>query len=151
MSKSVKINVDAMNTASDSPNAHERPLWRSMWRGWCRKCPNCGQGPLLHRYVKVNHACSHCQEELHHHRSDDGPAYFTILIVGHVVAPLMLWVFVEFRPEPLWMLVGFVTLAVGLCAYLLPRIKGAFVAFQWARLLHGFGGETENVPQVGKI
>jgi uncharacterized protein (DUF983 family) len=27
---------------------------------------------------------------------------------------------------------------VGLSLYLLPRLKGAMIGFQWARLMHGF-------------
>ena len=27
---------------------------------------------------------------------------------------------------------------------LLPRFKGAIVAFQWAKRMHGFGGETDD-------
>jgi len=36
------------------------------------------------------------------------------------------------------------TLVVSLLV--LPRIKGALVAYQWALRMHGFGGETEDEP-----
>lgn len=118
--------------------AADRPLGRALWRGFRRRCPNCGAGRMLHSYVKVNDACAACGEDLCHHRADDGPAYLTILIVGHLMAPILLLVFPIWRPEPL---VLFATFAVGclvLSLYLLPRLKGAVVAFQWARRMHGF-------------
>ena len=71
----------------------DRPLKPAILRGWRRRCPNCGSGPMLRGYLKVRDNCPVCGEALHHHRADDGPAYLTILIVGHVMAPLILIVF----------------------------------------------------------
>ncbi|MDQ7069804.1 MAG: DUF983 domain-containing protein [Rhodobacterales bacterium] len=116
----------------------ERPLKPALWNGWRRKCPNCGNGPLLKTYLKVRDTCPVCREELHHHRADDGPAYLTILIVGHLMAPLLLIVFETWRPEPMVLFTIFALGCVGLSLYLLPRLKGVVVAFQWARLMHGF-------------
>jgi uncharacterized protein (DUF983 family) len=116
----------------------ERPLWPSVFKGFRRRCPNCGSGPLLKGYLKVRDNCTVCREELHHHRADDGPAYLTILLVGHLMAPLLHIVFVQFRPEPLVLFTIFAIGCVALSLYLLPRLKGAIVGFQWARMMHGF-------------
>lgn len=116
-----------------------RALWPAMARGWRRKCPHCGSGPLFTGYLKVTRTCGVCREELHHQRADDGPAHMTILIVGHVMAPLLLFVFTTWRPDPLILFTIFAVGATALSLYLLPRLKGAMVAFQWARHLHGFG------------
>lgn len=115
-----------------------RPMRPAMLRGWRRRCPSCGAGPMLRGYLKVRDTCPVCQEELYHHRADDGPAYLTILIVGHVMAPVMLWVFTTFRPQPLILATVFSIGCVALSLYLLPRLKGAMVGFQWARRMHGF-------------
>lgn len=123
------------NTKNDT----ERLLKPALWNGWRRKCPNCGNGPLLKTYLKVRDTCPVCREELHHHRADDGPAYLTILIVGHLMAPLLLIAFEIWRPEPMVLFTIFALGCVGLSLYLLPRLKGVVVAFQWARLMHGFG------------
>ncbi|MDR9393103.1 DUF983 domain-containing protein [Roseovarius sp. SYSU LYC5161] len=120
----------------------ERPLMPAIFKGFRRKCPNCGSGPLLKSYLKVRNSCTVCREELHHHRADDGPAYLTILIVGHIMAPMLHIVFVAWRPEPLVLFTVFATGCVALSLYLLPRLKGMIVAFQWARLMHGFGGKA---------
>lgn len=117
----------------------DRPLQQAMFRGWRRRCPNCGSGPMLKGYLKVRDTCPVCHEELHHHRADDGPAYLTILIVGHVMAPLILIVFMRWRPDPLILATIFSVGTVALSLWLLPRLKGALVGIQWAKRMHGFG------------
>ena len=116
-----------------------RDLKRAMTRGWRRRCPSCGSGPMMRSYLAVRDNCPICHEELHHHRADDGPAYLTLLIVGHVMAPLIIWAFTTFRPEPMVLASVFTVGCVALSLYLLPRLKGAIVGLQWAKRLHGFG------------
>ncbi|NNE87277.1 MAG: DUF983 domain-containing protein [Silicimonas sp.] len=117
----------------------DRNVRSAMLRGWRRKCPQCGTGPMMKAYLKVRDTCPVCDEELHHHRADDGPAYLTILIVGHIMAPLLIWAFTEFRPEPMVLATSFTVGCVALSLYLLPRLKGAIVGLQWAKRLYGFG------------
>ena len=127
----------------------DRPLKPALRRGWSRLCPNCGKGEMLYKYLKVHDKCQNCSQNLYHHRADDGPAYLTILIVGHILAPLLHIVFVQFRPDPWIMAIGFGTGCVVLSLYFLPRIKGSIVAFQWARGLNGFGRDTSgNIAKI---
>ena len=56
-----------------------------------------------------------------------------------LMAPLILWSFVRFRPDPLILFSVFSVCTVALSLYLLPRLKGVLVAIQWARRMHGFG------------
>ena len=118
----------------------ERALGPALHKGWRRRCPNCGSGSLMKSYLKVHDECSVCRQEFYHHRADDGPAYLTILIVGHLMAPLLLYSFVTWRPEPLVLFTIFALGCVALSLYLLPRLKGAIIGFQWARGMHGFDG-----------
>ncbi|WP_434614208.1 DUF983 domain-containing protein [Tabrizicola sp. M-4] len=120
----------------------DRPLRQAMLRGWRRRCPCCGSGPMLRGYLKVREICPVCGEALHHQRADDGPAYLTILIVGHLMAPIILWAFTRYRPDPLVLASVFSVGTVALSLYLLPRLKGALVAVQWAKRMHGFGGRA---------
>lgn len=90
-------------------------------------------------YLKVRDNCAVCGEPLHHHRADDGPAYMTILIVGHLMAPSLVWAFVEFRPDPIVLASVFSVGCVTLSLWMLPRLKGLIVGFQWAKRMHGFG------------
>jgi uncharacterized protein (DUF983 family) len=122
---------------TEPPN---RPLARAMSRGFCGKCPDCGQGAIFYRYLKVSDACPVCGEELHHHRahdldqypSDDGPAYFTILLTGHlVVAPLLLFPFIW--KSPVGIVIPAVLIPLTLFTLLfLPRVKGAVVGMLYA-------------------
>lgn len=130
-----------MTTESNLPE--NRPVKPALLRGWRRKCPNCGSGPLLSDYLTVRDHCPVCGEELHHHRADDGPAWATILISGHILAPLMLVIFEVFRPEGWVMALGFSIFFLFLALFLLPRLKGVFVALQWAKRMHGFGDEPD--------
>ncbi|MEO7380110.1 MAG: DUF983 domain-containing protein [Paracoccaceae bacterium] len=123
----------------------ERPLWPALRRGWSCRCPKCGAGPMMRAYLKVRDHCPVCGEAFHHHRADDGPAYLTILIVGHILAPLIYFVFTTYRPEPLVMASIFTVLTVALALFLLPRLKGVLVALQWAKRMHGFGAIPDPV------
>ena len=92
-------------------------------------------------FLKVTDTCAACGQDLHHHRADDGPAYLTILVVGHVMAPLIHVLFTKFRPEPLVFASILTVICVALSLYLLPRLKGLVVGIQWAKRMHGFGQE----------
>ena len=116
----------------------ERLVKPAIIRGWKRTCPKCGSGPLMNGYLKVNDECAVCAQELYHQRADDGPAYITILVSGHILAPLMLIVFELFRPDPIVLSVGFSIIFIAMALYLLPRLKGALVGLQWAKRMHGF-------------
>src|SRR4029079_10295248 len=101
-----------------------RPVLDSLWRGGALKCPACGKGAMFRRSLKVVDACPHCGEELHHHRADDAPPYFTIVIVGHVVVGLVLAVEMAYRP-PLWLHAAlWLPLTVILALLILP-VRGA--------------------------
>src|SRR3954469_2658296 len=120
------------------PQPPRRDFSTAIRRGLMGRCPNCGKGKLFRAYLKVADSCPACGEDLHHHRADDAPAYFVILIVGHIVVPLVLLVETEFAPPYWvhWML--WVPLTLGLALGLLPPIKGAIVGWQWAHEMHGF-------------
>jgi uncharacterized protein (DUF983 family) len=88
--------------------------------------------------LRVSDSCPACGEELLHHRADDAPPYFTIVLVGHIVLPLLMMVELAFAP-PVWLhLLLWLPLTAGLCLLLLPRVKGAIVGLQWAHRMHGF-------------
>lgn len=117
----------------------ERPAWPAIVRGLQKRCPACGKGPILRGYLKVCDTCPECGEEMLHHRADDGPAYLTILIVGHLLAPLLMFTFITWRPEPMTLITVFSLGTVALSLFLLPRLKGALIGVQWAKRMHGFG------------
>ena len=123
-----------------------RDLMQSLGRGLRGRCPNCGVGSLFTKYLKVAHSCSHCGEELHYHRADDAPPYFTILINGHLIVPLVLAMELAYQP-PFWLHAAVwlpVTVATAIAA--LPVVKGALVNYQWALYMHGFDPRERDKP-----
>jgi uncharacterized protein (DUF983 family) len=125
-----------------SPAGARRSLAQAMCRGFAQACPACGEGRQFKSYLKVVDACEACGEELHHHRADDAPPYFTITIVGHVIVAGVLMVEDLFAP-PSWVhALLWIPLILGLSLLLLPRIKGALVGLQWAFRMHGFAGKN---------
>lgn len=130
--------TNTVTPPSSVPTSEERPLRPAMLRGAKRCCPNCGAKTLFDGYLSVRDHCASCGEELHHQRADDGPAYITILVVGHIMAPFMHVYFTYIRPDPLVMASVLSVGCVALCLYLLPRIKGALIGIQWSRRMHGF-------------
>jgi len=137
--------VTITQSAAQAPRLPSRPVFASLVAGFRLRCPNCKRGALLRSYLKVVDHCSVCGEAFYHQRADDAPAYFTILIVGHLVLPAML-IALQLAPDPTWIhFVIWPLLAIGLTLTLLPRIKGALVALQWALRMHGFGDAEELV------
>jgi uncharacterized protein (DUF983 family) len=140
MSQSFELNTP-VSTAS-------RDAWLSLRRGLMGRCPNCGIGKIFKSYLKVNDRCPHCGEELFHHRADDAPPYFTILIVGHVVGAAMLTVEEIASDLPIWLhAIIWPSLTLILSLILLPMIKGALIDYQWALRMHGFetaGAKDQN-------
>jgi uncharacterized protein (DUF983 family) len=116
-----------------------RPVFGSLLRGAMLKCPACGIGSMFRRYLKVADHCSQCGEALHHHRADDAPPYFTMLIVGHVIVGGLLALERAFAP-PGWVQAAvWLPLTLIMTLLLLSRVKGALIGLQWALHMHGFG------------
>jgi uncharacterized protein (DUF983 family) len=115
-----------------SGSDRERSPREGLKRGLFRRCPNCGEGHLFHGYLKVEPRCEACGHENALYRADDGPAYFTILIVGHlVVAPLLCFSFIWTWPPAVVVALTFSLITIATLT-LLPLIKGAFIGVQWA-------------------
>ncbi len=141
-----------MTTVTVSPPI-ERAVMPALLRGARTTCPACGRGPLYRAFLKVHDTCPSCGEALHHQRADDAPAYFTMVIVGHVVVGGLLSVEQAFAP-PSWVQLSiWLPATVILSLLLLPRVKGMLIGMQWALRMHGFGGkedqpEPEPLPAV---
>jgi uncharacterized protein (DUF983 family) len=120
----------------------KRDVWTAMMRGWRGRCPNCGEGKLFRAFLKTNDNCSECGQDFSHHRADDLPAYLVIVIVGHIVVPIMLWVETNYAPPVVLQLAIYLPLTLVLSLLLLQPVKGAVVGLQWAFRMHGFD-ETE--------
>ena len=99
-------------------------------RGFLKKCPTCGNSPIFHKYIKTFKKCKSCGLNFSKYKSGDGPAYFTIFIVGHIIIPLILLLEKNLSPPLILQMFFWPILTIIFCLWLLPRVKGAFIAFQ---------------------
>jgi uncharacterized protein (DUF983 family) len=110
-------------------SSDRRPLGRSMLRGLRGRCPNCGTSKLFYRYLKVEPVCQTCGHDLDRYPADDGPAYFTILLVGHlVIVPFLILCGPLIWKAPLALLIpGALISVAAVTLAALPVIKGAVI------------------------
>lgn len=109
-----------------------------LMRGLLGRCPACGEGRLFRAFVKVADACDKCGEPFHHHRADDFPAYLTIILVGHVIVPLAMYVEVAYMLNYWLHAAIWLPQVLALSLGLLQPLKGLIVAMQWHMGMHGF-------------
>lgn len=113
-------------------------LGTALKRGFFGRCPACGEGHLFRAFVKVADHCEKCGEPFRYHRADDFPAYLVIVLVGHIVVPLVMWVEIAFQPSYWLHALLWTPMVVIMSVGLLQPIKGAIVAMQWQMGMHGF-------------
>jgi uncharacterized protein (DUF983 family) len=102
------------------------------------RCPCCGEGGLFRGYLKVADHCQYCGQDFTAQRADDGPAYVVILIMCHIMGFVLHLTFDSFRDDPLTLALILAAMAIAASLVMLPPVKGAFVAIQWAKRMHGF-------------
>ncbi|MGN6551659.1 MAG: DUF983 domain-containing protein [Pararhizobium sp.] len=130
--------------AAPGKSGGERDLGQALKRGFRNRCPHCGEGRLFRAFLKPVDHCAVCGEAMHHHRSDDLPAYLVVVIVGHVMVggwlgTEMLWHLSSWQHLAIW---GPVTASAAVL--LLQPVKGAVIGLQWANRMHGFGNAEDD-------
>ena len=113
---------------SHQANPWPKPSFATaVWRGLKGQCPACGKGKVFRGFLTVVRECQSCGAPLGLARADDAPPYFTILIVGHIIIPLMFVVERAHMP-PIWVMSAiFVPLTLVLAIGLLRPVKGGTV------------------------
>ena len=106
-------------------------------RGALGRCPRCGQGRLLHHYLKMVDRCSVCGEPFGHYRTDDAAPWLTILVVGHITVPIILICEMNFQLPLAVAFAIYLPLILGLTLFLLPRCKGIMAAILWTTKAEG--------------
>ena len=120
----------------DAGLVEKRDLWLSMKRGFRGRCPRCGEGKIFRAFLKVADKCDHCGQDFSGHRADDLPAYLVIVIVGHIVVPLALWIETNYSPPVALQLAIYLPLTLFASLLLLQPVKGSVVGLQWALRMH---------------
>lgn len=96
-------------------------------------------------YLKVAPQCPSCDQDFSAQKADDAPPFFTILIVGHIVVPLILVVEKIWAPPLVPSMIFWPIAILALSLWLAPRVKGAIVGLQWSARMHGFGNPEESL------
>jgi uncharacterized protein (DUF983 family) len=138
-----RVNTPTQVWTREPAGLEKRDLWLSMKRGFRGRCPRCGEGKLFRAFLKVANECGVCGLDFTPHRADDLPAYLVIVIVGHIVVPLALFIETDYSPPVALQLAVYLPLTLILSLLLLQPVKGAVVGLQWALRMHGF---DENGP-----
>lgn len=124
--------MTAYSAVSEPVEAESRSALLGIKRGVRRLCPHCGEGALFMGYLKVRPVCPACGHDNGHYRADDGPAYFTVLIVGHLfIAPVLFLPFIRDWSPALLCATTLPALAV-LTLALLRVAKGGLIGVLWS-------------------
>ncbi len=126
------------NTVGKADVVLPTSFWEAVKRGVLGKCPRCARGPLFRKWLKSVDACAACDQNWMHQRADDLPAYIAILVTGHVLAPILIALTLDFALSPLTIVALTIPPAVILVLAMLQPAKGAVIAVQWWHGLHGF-------------
>jgi uncharacterized protein (DUF983 family) len=110
----------------------KRNLWSALGRGLLGQCPRCGRAALFRAYLKQVESCPECQENWSEIRSDDAAPWLTIMIVGHVMAPVLISMSKSGLFSPAEMAAILIPMLIGLSLLVLPRAKALFMAAIWA-------------------
>lgn len=81
------------------------PVGLALKRGWRRRCPRCGEGPLFVRGIKTHENCSHCGLL---YQRDRGDTWLFMIITDRIPIGLgVALVYLGFRPEGVGATVAF--------------------------------------------
>lgn len=111
---------------------------QALLRGVRSRCPRCGEGHLFRKWLKPRERCPVCTLDLTPQRADDFPAYISMLVTGHLLAPLIIALSLDYELGPVAMLAILVPLALVMMLGMLQPAKGGVISIQWWFGMHGF-------------
>lgn len=136
---------------ADEYNAPDLPktAFEAAVRGMRGRCPSCGESRMFPRFLKPIEHCRICDQDWTAQQADDFPAYVSIIVTGHILAPVIILMINETDFSMWTNLAVIISLALILIAALLQPAKGAIIALQWWMGLHGF--EKPARPAAAKL
>lgn len=115
---------------------------------WC-KCPRCGKAPLFRKWLKPVERCAACGQDWSLQCADDFPAYVSIFVTGHLMAPFAVLLMVDWHLSLAATLAGVLPFAAVTMLGVLQPAKGAIIAAQWWLGLVGFRKERRPAAEPG--
>ncbi len=113
-------------------------LWSAMRRGFMGTCPRCGGAHLFAKFLKPVERCPLCAQDWTLHAADDFPPYVSIIVTGHVMAPVMILLGSATALSAGLTVAIALVMAVTMLITLLQPAKGAIIALQWWMGMQGF-------------
>lgn len=126
---------------SSGTNPLPQNFRNALARGLRGHCPRCGEGSLFRKWLKPREACPACALDLRPQQADDFPAYIAIFVTGHLLAPVIILLALDFALTTLQMAAIIMPLAIAMILFQLQPAKGAVIAMQWWNGMHGFRRE----------
>lgn len=120
----------------------------AMARGARGRCPRCKKAKLFRRFLKPRARCPSCGQDWTHQQADDFPAYVSILVTGHLMAPLIIALVRDTDLSVTALVAIILPLAMALMIGLLQPAKGAIIALQWWFGIHGFRKERPDSAEI---
>ncbi|MXP09020.1 DUF983 domain-containing protein [Pseudoblastomonas halimionae] len=111
--------------------------WEAVWRGIRNRCPHCGEATLMPRFLKPVEECPVCGKDWDRHRADDFPAYVSIFLTGHIMAPIMIALATADILSTLGLVLALVIPFAILSIGLIQPAKGAIMALLWRLGVNG--------------
>ncbi len=123
------------------------PLKTLLWRGWCKKCPQCGEGPLYHRWLRLYDNCPKCGLK---YLPDQGDLFGPLLFLDRALFLIPLIVIFFFRPWNLNLTAALILAGIllGLLVFTMPNRNGLSLAFDYH--LRRKGGDLAGKNPPGK-
>ena len=118
-----------------------------LWRGCRKKCPQCGQGPLFVRWIKLHDNCSTCGL---HYLPDQGDLWGPLVFLDRLLFIIPIIVLFYFRVlHPNWILFWLVggLIFFGLIFTVPHRLGMSLAVDYWIRRKFGDLSEESN-PHV---
>lgn len=128
------LNVADRSARSNLPET----AFQAAVRGMRGHCPSCGESAMFPRLLKPIAHCQVCGQNWTAQQADDFPAYVAIIVTGHIMAPVIIYMVSETDFSMWTNLMIIICLAIILIGLLLQPAKGAIIALQWWMGLHGF-------------
>ena len=132
----------SMTSSVDLSSENERLVRPALIHGLQSRCPACGEGKLFSSFLTPAASCTHCSEDLEGHEAHDFPAYIVILILGHVIVSVMMTVNAAFNIPVYWQAIIWPVVTIVLALSMIQPVKGAVIAYQWAKRMHGFAKQS---------
>lgn len=121
----------------------------ALLRGARCRCPRCGEGRLFRAWLKPVDTCPVCALDISGQRADDFPAYVSIFVTGHLLAPVLIMLVSDFALSTMAIIAIILPLAVIFMLLTLQPAKGGVIALQWWHGMHGF--RRERLSESGDV